>query len=118
MGIEIEAQDHTEVMQVRSRELQLENTEKLEQIIPVVQTIDEVDLQAMESNTNDIKDMIVTNIDNQTDLDKINEQLNRLTKGMTELKKANTRLTNSVKDLSETMQDFINNVNKIGDTNG
>ena len=117
MGIEIEAQDNSEVMQVRSRELQLENTEKLEQIIPIVDTINDIDLQAIESNTNDIKDMIVTNIDEQIDLNEINNQVTQLSKGITELKKAHTRLNNSVKDLSKQIQN-IASILDAGDKNG
>ncbi len=101
MGVEIEAQNHSEVMQVRSRELQLENTEKLEYMIPIVESIEEVDLQNVESNTNEIKDMIVNNIDNQVDLDVLADSLEKTNKGITELKKSITRLSNSMKEMSE-----------------
>lgn len=115
MGVHIEAQYNEEVMQVRSRELQLENTEKLEQIIPVVETIDEIDLPTIESNTHDIKDMIINNIDNQANLDDILDAINLAVKGITELKKANTRLSNTVKEMNKQI-DELNE--KFGDTDG
>ena len=111
MGVEIEAQDNAELMHIRSRELQLENTEKLEQIIPIVETISDVDLQNIESNTNDIKDMIITNIDNQTDLDKIADVLEKTTKGITEVKKSITRLTNTVKEMNEKIEKLEGDIN-------
>lgn len=111
MGVHFEAQDNSEVIQVRSRELQLENTEKLEQMIPIVETIDSVDLNAIESNTNDIKDMIINNIDEQVDLNDIADALNKVAKGMTELKKSTTRLSNTIKDISEKLEKLDGDIN-------
>lgn len=111
MGVHIEAQDNSEVIQIRSRELQLENTEKLEQMIPIVETIENVDLNAIESNTNDIKDMIINNIDEQIDLNDIADALNKTNKGITELKKSMTRLSNTVKEMNEKLEKFDGDIN-------
>lgn len=115
MAVHIEAQDNAELVQIRSRELQMENTEKLDNIIPIVETIDSVDLNTMESNTNEIKDMIVNNIDNQANLDDIAKELTKISKSMTELKKANTRLTNSLKEMKNTIDEYQK---KFGDIDG
>lgn len=115
MGVHIEAQHNEEVIQIRSRELQLENTEKLEQIIPVVETIDEVDLPTIESNTHEIKDMLINNIDNQANLDDILDAINLSVKGITELKKANTRLSNTVKEMGKQIEELSK---KFGDIDG
>lgn len=115
MAVHIEAQDNAELVQIRSRELQMENTEKLDNIIPIVKTIDSVDLNTMESNTNEIKDMIVNNIDNQANLDDIANELTKISKSMTELKKANTRLTNSLKEMKNTIDEYQK---KFGDIDG
>lgn len=115
MGVHFEAQDASEVIQVRSRELQIENTEKLEQIIPVVQTIEDVNLPNMESDTKDIKEMIVNNIDNQVDLDILADSLDKANKGIIELKKSITRLNNTMKEVIQKVED-LEKLN--GDTNG
>lgn len=111
MGVHIEAQDNSEVIQIRSRELQLENTEKLEQIIPVVDTISDVDLPNMESDTKEIKKMIIDNIDNQTNLDDIANALDKTTKSITELKKSMTRLSNSIKEMNEKLEKLEGDIN-------
>lgn len=115
MGVHIEAQDHNEVMQVRSRELQMENTQKLNEIIPVVQSIDEVNLPQMENHTKEIKAMIVNNIDNQVDLDDINDNINRLSKQITEVKKSQTRLNNSLKTLSDKIDEAVKQFGDLND---
>lgn len=106
MGVHIEAQDNNEVMHVRSRELQLENTQKLKQMEPIVQTLENVDLQFIENTTNDIKDMIVTNIDDQVDLNEIANTLEKVAKSQTELKKSITRLNNTMKDVIDQLNKF------------
>lgn len=111
MAVHIEAQENEEVMQIRSRELQLENTERLDQMVPIVETIGEVNLQQLESNTQDIKDMVTTNLDEQVDLNDLMESMNKLVKGITELKKSNTRLQNSVKDLEARIVELGENKN-------
>lgn len=116
MGVHFEAQDTSEVIQVRSRELQAENTEKLEQIIPVVQTIEDVDLPNMESDTKNIKEMIINNIDNQVDLDTLADALDKANKGIIELKKSVTRLNKTMKEINQKIEDFDKLIN--GDTNG
>lgn len=111
MGTEIEAQTNEEVIQVRSRELQLENTEKLEEIIPVVQSIDEVNLQNMESNITQTKHMIINNIDNQTNLDDLASELKKISKNITEIKKSNTRLSKEIKELNQKIDKYIGDMN-------
>lgn len=100
MGVHIETQDDTELMQVRSRELQLENTAKLEEIIPVVETIDDnigaVDLPSIESNTSEIRDMVKQNLHDQIDLNDIYAKLEKVEKSNIEIKKAITRLSKKI----------------------
>ena len=115
MGVHIEAQDNAELVQIRSRELQMENTEKLDNIIPIVETIDNVDLNTMENNTNEIKDMIVNNIDNQANLDDIAQELTKISKSVTELKKSNTRLMNSFKEMKNIFDEFQKQFGDIND---
>ena len=101
MAVHIETQNEAEVQQIRSRELQLESVNKLNQIMPIVDNMVDVDLSQIESDTSDIKYMIEQNLDTQVDLDKIYEAMINVTKGLTEIKKANTRLSNAIKDTQE-----------------
>ena len=101
MAVHIETQSEAEVQQIRSRELQLENVNKLNQIMPIVDNMVDVNLSQIESDTSDIKYMIEQNLDTQVDLDKIYEAMINVTKGLTEIKKANTRLSNAIKDTQE-----------------
>ena len=101
MTVHIETQNEAEVQQIRSRELQLESVNKLNQIMPIVDNMVDVDLSQIESDTSDIKYMIEQNLDTQVDLDKIYEAMINVTKGLTEIKKANTRLSNAIKDTQE-----------------
>jgi len=115
MGVEIEIQTHEEVAQLRTREIQQENTQKLEQIIPTVEAIDSVDLPTIEQNTNQIKNMVFNNIDQQTDLDEIADMLNTISKGIVEIKKSNTRITNAIKKNTERIDELYK---KYGELDG
>lgn len=99
MGIHIETQSTQEAMQVRSRELQIENTEKLNDIIPIVEDIENIDLNKIESNTQDIKDMIIENLDNQTNLDDILDAINSVGKNISTVKGQVTKLSKKVEAL-------------------
>lgn len=96
MGLEIEAQHELEVRQVRARELQLENVDKLDEIS---NTLDDVDLASVETNTNEIKDLIITNIDSQVDLDDIYQALNKVSQGISDIKRNQTNLNKKINDI-------------------
>lgn len=115
MGVEIKTQTLAEVQQIRSREVQIENTKKLDQMTSVVQTIDEVDLQNMEQNTNEIKDMIVTNLDDQTDIDELYQIMKDFKKQLTEVKKTMTRVNNNIKAYSAVVQDLVDKLEANND---
>ena len=59
MAVHFEAQEEEEVVQIRSRELQLESIEKMEKMVPVVENIDSINFDKIESNTNEIKNVIL-----------------------------------------------------------
>jgi hypothetical protein len=98
MGFEIEAQHEIEFRQVKARELQLENVTKLDNI---TETLNDVDLASVEQNTNEIKDLIVNNIDSQVDLDIIYQSINKISQGVTDIKRNQTNLTKKINDIQK-----------------
>ena len=121
MGVEIEAQNKSEVMQLKARELQQESVEKLNDIIPVVNDIENVDFQKIANDTSNIQDIVSQNLEDQVDLDKMYDAVITISKGITEIKKSNTRLSNAVKEtqakLDET-QSLLENIQKnMGESN-
>ncbi len=101
MGIHLEVQDEQEVMQLRSRELQLENTEKLENIIPIVETINEVDLNKIETSTSEIKNIVSNNLEDQPDLQDILKEIQKINKNIGTVKSQITKLSKEVKEIAK-----------------
>lgn len=101
MGVQIEVQDHTEVMQIKSRELQLENTEKLNNLTPIVEGIGDVNLSQIESDASDIKNIVTQNLDEQTDLDEIHESIERINKNISTLKGQVTKTSKKIDQIIE-----------------
>lgn len=101
MAIHIEAQHAEEVMQVKSRELQMDNTKKLDNIIPVVENINNINLSQIESDTSEIKDIVSQNLEEQANLDDISNSVNKLNKNLTNLKKAITDLSDKIDQVLE-----------------
>lgn len=96
MAIHIEGQYEDEVIQIKSRELQMDNTEKLNEIIPVVETINDVNLSRMELDTSEIKDIVSQNLEEQANLDDISESIDKLNKNLSTLKGQITKLSNKI----------------------
>lgn len=121
MGVEIEAQNKSEVMQLKARELQQESVKKLNDIIPVVNDIENVDFQKIANDTSNIQDIVSQNLEDQVDLDKMYDAVITISKGITEIKKSNTRLSNAVKEtqakLDETQSLLENIQENMGESN-
>lgn len=96
MAFEIETQDEIEYRQVKARELQLENTDKLSE---VSNALSDVDLISIEENTNDIKNLVITNLDNQTDLDDIYKNINKIAQGISDIKRNQTNLNKKINEI-------------------
>lgn len=105
MGIELETQTHEEVMQIKSRELQMDNTEKLNNIIPVVESIDEVNLPQIESDASDIKEIVIQNLEEQANLDDINDSINKINKSISTVKGQVTKLSKKIDELLEALNE-------------
>ena len=105
MGVKIEVQDHTEVMQIKSRELQLENTEKLNNFTPIVESIGDVNLSQIESDASDIKNIVIQNLDEQTDLDEIHESIEKINKNISILKGQVTKTSKKIDQIIEMLNE-------------
>ena len=101
MGIHLEVQDEQEVIQLRSRELQLKNTEKLENIMPIVETINEVDLNKIETSTSEIKNIVSSNLEDQPDLQDILKEIQKINKNIGTVKSQITKLSKEVKEIAK-----------------
>lgn len=101
MGFELEAQDEIEFRQIRARELQLDNTDKLNQ---VSDALSDVDLSSIESQTKEIKSLVVTNLEEQTNLDDIFANINKIAQGISDIKRSQTNLNKKIKELQNQIE--------------
>lgn len=98
MGVEIEAQNESEVRQIKARETQLENMERLNDL---TETINDINIDNIEYTTNDIKDLLVTNLDEQTNLDDIFDAVKDIAKEISSIKKSQTNVVKKVNSIEK-----------------
>ena len=110
MGVEIEGQSESEVKQIRSRELQLESVDKLNNMIPIVNTLDNIDLEKVESQTAEIKNIVSQNLEDQPNIEDIIEKINALNKEVKGLKKSTTQLKKTLTDLKKILNEINNKI--------
>ena len=72
MGVEFEAQNHSEHEQIKTRELQRENMEKLDGVVDLV---DNINFDNIENDTKAIKEIVTNNLEKQTDIDDLSNTL-------------------------------------------
>lgn len=101
MGVEIEAQNESEVRQIKARETQLENMERLNDL---TETINDINIDNIEYTTNDIKDLLVTNLDEQTNLDDIFDAVKDIAKEVSSIKKSQTNVVKKVNSIEKQMK--------------
>lgn len=106
MGIELEVQSKEEVMQIRSRELQQESVEKLNEIAPIVDDISNINFNQIESDTSEIKEIVSENLVEQPDLSELLEAMQDLTKSISTMKGQITKVSNKVTDLANTVSNL------------
>lgn len=110
MGVEIEGQSESEVKQIRSRELQLESVDKLNNMIPIVNTLDNIDLEKVESQTTEIKNIVSQNLEDQPNIEDIMEKISVLSKEVKGLKKSTTQLKKTLTDLKKILNEINNKI--------
>ena len=84
MGFELEAQDEIEFRQIRARS--------------------DVDLSSIESQTKEIKSLVVTNLEEQTNLDDIFANINKIAQGISDIKRSQTNLNKKIKELQNQIE--------------
>ena len=96
-------------MQIRSRELQQDNTEKLDNLIPIVETINDTDFSKIESDTSEIKEIVIQNLEEQTNLDDIVESLNKVSNNISNLKGSVTKLSKKLESMNKILEEVNEN---------
>ena len=105
MAVHFEAQEEEEVVQIRSRELQLESIEKMEKMVPVVENIDSININKIESNTNEIKNMVTNNLEQQPDISELYNMIEDLSKNLSTIKGQITKVSNKITELSNSIDE-------------
>lgn len=103
MGVHIEAQDNDTLKQIRAREIQFENTNKLDNITDVVENIN---IDAIESTTNDIKSIVQSNLEEQPNLDELKSDMQKIAQGISDIKRSQTNLNKKIKDIQSTIDEL------------
>lgn len=98
MAIEMEGQSQKETEAIRTREIQQENMEKLNLVNDMV---DNISLDGIETNTEIIKDVVLNNIESETNLDELSEQINKISQGISDIKRSQTNLNKKINDIQE-----------------
>ena len=98
MAIEMEGQSQKETEAIRTREIQQENMEKLNLVNDMV---DNINLDGIETNTEIIKDVVLNNIESETNLDELSEQISKISQGISDIKRSQTNLNKKINDIQE-----------------
>ena len=96
MGVEFEAQTLEEKRQVRTRELQKESIEQLNQVTDMV---NDISFDNIESDTQMIKEVVINNLKNQVNNDDIYNKLDKIAKSLSDVKRNQTNLTKKINDI-------------------
>lgn len=98
MAIEIEGQTHDEVKHIRTREKQQESIDKLKEVSDMV---DNINIDGIEADTKTIKNVVMNNLENQTNLDDISDTLDKLAQGITDIKRSQTNLNKKINEIQK-----------------
>ena len=98
MGFEIEGQNHKEYQEIKSRENQMDNLSKINEVIDMV---DNINMDDILEDTATIKNIVTENLEKQTNLDDLVEMINKVSKGISDIKRNQTNLNKKMKELEE-----------------
>ena len=102
MAIEMEGQTPEEHQQIKTREIQRESVEKLEAVTDMV---DNFNIDIIESDTQIIKDIVMSNLEEQTNIDDVAEALNKVVQGITDIKRSQTNLNKKINEIQKQIGD-------------
>lgn len=100
MGIEMEGQTPEEHQQIRTRELQKESLEKLNQVNDMV---NDINLDGVTQDTQTIKNVVMSNLENQANLDDIAESLSKALQGIADIKRSQTNINKKINEIQNQM---------------
>lgn len=98
MGIEIEGQSLETHQKIKNRELQQESIKKLNEVSDLV---DNINIDNIELDTAEIKNMVYNNLENQTNIDDIAESIEKISKGISDIKRNQTNMNKKLNELQE-----------------
>lgn len=102
MAIEMEGQTPEEHQQIKTREIQRESVEKLEAVTDMV---DNFNIDIIESDTQIIKDIVMSNLEEQTNIDDVADALNKVVQGITDIKRSQTNLNKKINEIQKQIGD-------------
>lgn len=102
MAIEMEGQTPEEHQQIKTREIQRESVEKLEAVTDMV---DNFNIDGIESDTQTIKDIVMSNLEEQTNIDDIAGALDKVVQGITDIKRSQTNLNKKINEIQKQIGD-------------
>lgn len=98
MGIEIEGQTRDEHQQIKTREIQKESVEKLNQVNDM---IDNINIDGVIQDTKVIKEVVMNNLENQTDIDDVSNDLTKVLQGIADIKRSQTNLNKKINEIQD-----------------
>lgn len=98
MAIEMEGQTRETVKNIRTREVQKESVEKLNLVSDMV---DSINIDGIESDVKEVKDVVVNNLENQTNLDDLYDAVTKISQGITDIKRSQTNMNKKINDIQE-----------------
>ena len=98
MAIEMEVQTRDDVKHIRTREIQQENIEKLNTVTDMVNNIN---IDGIESDTKVIKQVVMNNLEEQTNLDDLYDAVTKISQGISDIKRNQTNMNKKINDIQE-----------------
>lgn len=100
MGVEYKAQYSNEHQNIKTREVQQESLKKLNEVNDLVNN---VGFDNIEQDTKVIKDIVVNNLENQTNIDDVSDTLNAVVQGIDDIKKGQNTINKKIKEIEKKM---------------
>lgn len=98
MAIEMEGQTSEERQQIKTREIQKESVEKLEAVSDMVNGFN---IDGIESDTQTIKNIVMNNLEDQTNIDDIADTLGKVAQGITDIKRNQTNINKKINEIQK-----------------
>lgn len=102
MPVEMEGQSNEVYQRIKNREIQQESVKKLNELGDL---IDNVDFDGIESDTKDIKSMIYGNLESQTNIDDLAEDIGKALQGIADIKRNQTNINKKINDIQDKIGD-------------